>query len=184
MALSKQGTPALDHEGVGQLGLAVGISRSSPAPVVGHIGWAIQLADGTFFAGATEAFNALQDGGYIPPGQNNYAWAKPFADLSAALAAFKGSFPNGHASYTWWKAYDLPNPNCDAAMQQGIANKQAGYTFLTNNCLDHAAAVLNAYGVPWQNDFGQPSWGLPWKQTNPTPVGWLNAWNVGPAKSL
>lgn len=160
------------------MGLAIAISRSSPAPIVGHIGWAIQMADGTFFAGATEAFHSVEHPetiGSIKPGDNIDAWAIPFRTKEEMLAAFAGSAPNGHAPYTWWMAYNVANPNYEAARKQGEANARRGYWLPGNNCLDHATDVLAAYGVPWQGP-GHPANAMPWKQTNPTPVGWLNAW--------
>ena len=96
------------------MGLAIAISRKEPAPGVGHIGWAIEMEDGSYFAGATEAFHAIEHWetfGSIKPGDNIDAWTETFRTPKEMLDAFAGNAPNGHAPYTWWMAYKVSNPN-------------------------------------------------------------------------
>lgn len=156
------------------MGLAIAIARRDPPPVVGHIGWAVELPDGTYFAGATE-----NPGGFphLAPGQNNGAWTFRYPHKDAMLSAFAGGLPGNPPTYTWWKEYNVPRPNPDAACRTGTANAGKGYAVIGNNCLDHATDVLAAYGVPWQAVGGHPPDGMPWKQTAPAPAAWLNAWN-------
>lgn len=132
------------------MGRGFAICRQSPAPVVGHVGWAIERRDGTLFAGATERFQRKGDPGYtsVRPGDNNDAWTATFPNLTAMLEAFAGTYPNGHPRYHWWKAYEVASPNFDAAVHEGERNKSKGWDALNNNCLDHVGAVLEKYGVP------------------------------------
>ncbi len=179
-------------------GWAIAISRANPAPVVGHIGWAIQRADGSFLAGATEAFDAFDDSFNwrknfeIPPGQPNDAWTLVSGTQAEMLGIFANPklIPSGAgtryvpSSYNWWRGYLVQNPNYDAASQHGLNNKNLGWKFPGNTCLDHATDVLATYGVPWQRLGGQPPDGMPWKQTHWAPIDWLNNWNVGTRGTL
>ena len=179
------------------MGWAIAISRANPAPMgLGHVGWAVQMADGSFLAGATEAFDAgphWYEGGYIAAGQPNDAWTlgwlKTQADMLAIFANPK-LIPAGAgtryvpASYNWWRGYLVENPNYEAAKSVGDNNRNKGWAFPGNTCLDHVTDVLAAYGVPWQKLGGQPADGMPWKQTHWVPVDWLNNWNVGTRGTL
>jgi len=161
------------------MGQAFIFCRANPPPMdLGHTGWGFQLQDATFFGGATEAFQGAAFPFNVPPGQNNDAWAEPFPTLDAIQAAFKGSAPDGHAPYNWWKSYEVAVPNYEAAEAQAQANRLRGWGLLGNNCLDHATDVIAAYGVPWQQVGGSPADGMPWKQSNMLPIGWFHAWNV------
>lgn len=163
------------------MGKAYAFCRDNPPPLVGHVGWGFEK-DGSLIVGATERpmswpniWQAVRDLGLAFtefPGEDNGAWMKTVSSLEEALPIFCS------LGYKWWKAYDVAHPNPQSALSVAEKTKDTGWWLIFNNCLDHTGAVLEAYGVPWQQVGGQPPDGMPWKQTNPAPIGWFHAWNV------
>ncbi len=141
---------------------------------VGHVGWGFEM-DGQFCCGGTE--NVKGDL-VIPPGKPNNAWLKVVNMEQDMLEEMRQDhFAQGNR-YDAYKCVSIQNPNIDGALSEARANKNKGFIGVGNNCLDHACSVLEKYGVPWHDHQGKPAWGMPWKQTNPKPNDWFNAWKV------
>jgi hypothetical protein len=66
--------------------------------------------------------------------------------------------------YAFKKKY-VASPNPDVAWGRAIYTRDSGFRGIGWNCLDHTYYVLEGYGVT----------DMPWKQTNPAPNGWFNA---------
>jgi hypothetical protein len=135
-----------------------------PTGPAGHVGWAIEMEDGQFFAGSTENNSASF---IVQPGSDNAAWVQTAADEEAMIDLFRQRGYDGYKVAT--------TRDCKPESAAAIGRKAAGwgYTGLFNNCLDHAYAVIDAYGLP----------GMPWKQTNPVPSNWF-AMFVGEYQNL
>jgi hypothetical protein len=150
-------------------GLAYVFLRKDGAPLppgcAGHVGWAFQLADDTFCAGATEN---LKGAPFVPPGHDNDAWVQVLATEAALVQHMTSLTLQGHQlGYDAYKVTTVRDCNPDAAEQAGNAIVHWGYTALGNNCLDHVWKVLAAYGVK----------DLPWAQTHPSPNDWFGVFN-------
>lgn len=143
------------------------------SPNVGHVSWGFEMSDGKFCCGATENVCGLPQ--IDAPGNAN-AWYKILPDLPSMLREMSCSHFTNNNQYLDYKYINLDDVNEQAALQRAEENLTCGFSIIGNNCLDQACNVLVAYGMPWQNTFGQPNWGFPWKQTNPEPGGWFNAW--------
>lgn len=141
---------------------------------LGHVGWGFQAADG-FYCGATEN---VQGRHQVDAPQNADAWVKKLPDMQNMLAEMSQCHFTSGNQYLSYKWVDIERPNVEAALHQANLNMRRGFTAVGNNCLDQACNVLEAFGVPWQNMFGQPGWGMPWKHSNPTPNDWFRAWKV------
>lgn len=165
---------------------AYAFCRDNPPPVVGHVGWAFEKG-GRIIAGATERWITCPDIWRILvpiaagrpelilikfQGEDNAAWIDSFQNIEEVRERFR------RLGYKWWKAYEVSSPHPDSAYTAATKTKDKGWWIFGNNCLDHAGEVLEAYGVPWQRPGGEPPNGMPWKQTNPAPIGWFHAWNV------
>lgn len=165
------------------MGLAMIFGRLAPPAVlsipVGHVGWAFELQNGKYFAGATELITrdavTIPD---IPAGEWNGSWSKELDSMADVVQVFTTITSDHPWLFQFWKGYTVASPNYEAALQVGSTNKDKGWRVIGNNCLDHATDVLEKYGVPWQQIGGQPVDAMPWKHTNPFPLQWLNNWNV------
>jgi hypothetical protein len=80
----------------------------------------------------------------------------------------------GYADYDNVKSLVAYNAQTKDAHKAAVDNLSAGFTGLGNNCLDANYRVLEAYGR--QN--------MPWKQTNPTPMGWFRSFGDRMANEL
>lgn len=128
-----------------------------PPGCAGHVGWGLRLADGTHLFGSTENGRGLP---HVRRGGDNGAWL------------LRGPFDQGMAAmrtrnYDAWKhaTFRKPDPTRADAFARTIAGR--GYDAIGNNCLDHACAVLGAYGQP----------DLPWALTHPSPNDWFGVYN-------
>ncbi len=127
---------------------------------LGHIGWGFQLSDGSFYAGSTENYvKGIIRTYIILAGQDNDFWGEMFLSESAMFAKFK------QLGYDRFKSVNVSNPNIAFAKRRAEETKMNGFQGISNNCLDQTYHVLEGYGVK----------DMPWKQTNPTPNGWFNA---------
>ena len=129
----------------------------------GHIGWAFELSDGSFFAGSTEnPFNGVPDDSwYVAPGKDNGFWSQRFANESSMLVYIKNYW-----GYNKYKVVYWANPRLHTAKLRSEQCELKGFRGRGNNCLDHTYFVLDGLGLT----------GMPFTQTNPTPNGWFNEW--------
>lgn len=129
---------------------------------LGHIGWGYWAPNMKYFvAGSTEnpATSRPQSSVYIAPRYNNGYWASAFNTESQMFANFKSK------GYYAFKRISVSTANPDLAWSRACYTRDSGFIGLGWNCLDHTYYVLEGYGVT----------GMPWKQTNPAPNGWFNA---------
>jgi hypothetical protein len=127
---------------------------------LGHIGWGFQLTDGSYYAGSTEANTKGIVRTYIRlAGQDNDFWGEMFLGEAQMLTKMK------NLGYSAYKRVTVKNPSISSAKARAQRTMMAGFQGISNNCLDHTYLILEGYGVK----------DMPWKQTNPTPNGWFNA---------
>lgn len=129
-----------------------------PPGCAGHVGWGFRLDNGAYMCGATENRTGAP---LVPPGGDNDAWAKK----TRAEAEMLGLMRRG--GYDGYKLMTVSNADPNAA--EGVVMKIPGwgYRAIGSNCLDHAYAVLEAYGEQ----------GMPWMQTHPSPNDWFGVLN-------
>ncbi|MEQ1933933.1 MAG: hypothetical protein ABL962_08655 [Fimbriimonadaceae bacterium] len=132
----------------------------APLPVgfMGHVGWAFQLEDGTYYGGATENSTGNL---VVKPGDDNGWWGKAAGSLDVLVNLFRT------LDYDCYKAVTVRSPNPSAAKTVADSTEHRGYIGLTNNCLDHVFDVLTAYGEP----------GLPFRFQYPSPRSWFAMFN-------
>lgn len=136
--------------------------RPTDALTFGHMGWGIQLSDGSYYCGATENPMNVQDLSKtlaVPNGQDIHSWTMRFnteADMFARMRSM---------SYTKWKGLAVANPQVANAKSLIDRIKDRGYGGIGNNCMDHAFDVFTYYGVSWTK--------LPLKSTFPVPNEWF-----------
>jgi hypothetical protein len=131
----------------------------------GHIGWGYMLDDGTYAFGATDApgGNAV-----IARGRDtNTPWRATDATEREMLGAFK-RHDSPSDIYREYKRTFVMQRNAGAAEFKSNEIRSWGYSLYRNNCLDHAYAVLEAYGV-------DKSSVMSWKETRPAPDSWFRA---------
>lgn len=129
---------------------------------LGHIGWGYWAPNMKYFVcGSTEnpATKNWQSSAYIAPGWNNGYWSKAFYTENEMFAEFK------RMGYSGFKRTSVSSANPDLAWSRACYTRDSGFKGVGWNCLDHTYYVLEGYGVT----------GMPWKQTNPAPNGWFNA---------
>ncbi len=146
--------------------------RANGAGGLGHVGYGFAQANGRFVCGSTEN---IKGDAAIANGEPNYHWYCEVASEQAMFAEMKKNHfanllkPNDHNHYDMCKRVACARPNPAAALRIAQSLDQAGYGLVGNNCLDHATAVLEAFGLGWH-----PTGAMPWKQTNTGPNGyWL-----------
>lgn len=127
---------------------------------LGHIGWGFQLSDGSFYGGATENYvKGIIRTYTIWPGFDNDMWGEMFLSERKMFDKMKA------LGYDRFKSVRVSNPNVAGGKRCADETKMKGFQGISNNCLDHTYHVLEGYGVR----------DMPWKQTNPAPNGWFNA---------
>lgn len=123
----------------------------------GHIAWGFKTADGGYYGGGTE--NTSGEPLVVAPGDNG-AWISRFESSEELFAAI---------DRLYYDEYRISRHrrNCDsgAAVAQGEANRDRGYDLVGNNCLHHAAFVLEAYA---------PGIDLPSLSDHPSPSDWFD----------
>jgi hypothetical protein len=148
-------------------GLAFAFVREAAVWGAGHVAWGFRLPDGYYYYGGTEnpegpgGMWASWHQGTAAQGGNNAAWVD-YGTEKQMLKKMKD--PRPFAPYNYAKAVAVAKPKADAALKIAKANINAGFTGLTNNCLDATYRVLQAYGAD-----------MPWPSTNWAPNGWFNA---------
>ncbi len=122
----------------------------------GHVGWGYQVGGTTTYVfGATEGSNAWN--GYADKGQFNGFWSGQ-GNRNAMLAAFRGTYGGRHQNYyTGYRCERVANSAVGAANAKVTWAKNNGYNVFGNNCMDHAYAILSAYGA---NGMEAPWWAV------------------------
>ena len=124
---------------------------------LGHIGWGYWAPNMNYYVcGSTENYSAAP---YIGAGGNNGYWSAAFYTEGEMFRKFK------QMGYYAFKRKMVSSPNPDAAWGRACYTRNNGFRGVGWNCLDHTYYILEGYGVT----------GMPWKQTNPAPNGWFNA---------
>ena len=133
-----------------------------PTGCAGHVGWGFAVQNGPndldAVCGSTENFKGEY---HVPAGGDIGFWWKRFR---TDIEMFKEM---ASRNYDGYKVATVRNCNPEAAIATARDTSMRGYDGIGNNCLDHAFAILEAYGV---ND-------LPWKQTHPSPNDWFAQFN-------
>lgn len=136
---------------------------------LGHIGWGFQLSDGSYYAGATENYiKGIVRTYIILAGQDNDMWGELFYHEQQMFAKMK------QLGYDRYKKVAVANPSIARAKRRADETMMKGFQGISNNCLDHTYHVLEGYGVK----------DMPWKQTNPAPNGWFNAFKYNDFRYL
>ena len=139
-----------------------------PTGCAGHVGWGFAIENGPndldAVCGATENFKGAF---HVDPGGDIGFWWKRFNHEAEMLQEM------ARRNYDGVKMATVRGGNYEAAIAMARDTSMRGYDGLGNNCLDHAFAVLEAYGVK----------DLPWKQTHPSPNDWFAQFN-GEYKNL
>jgi hypothetical protein len=143
---------------------ALVIQRNDLPPVVGHTGWAIELEDGRWLAGAWDgisAFVGVDEGagvGWIKKGSPNGHWKLVFNTKEEVLDWFSRQrqvkkFPSEedrimpYNRYHRYKEFTVENVNTAAVFSVEAQSWGWGYGVLANNCMDVSYKLLKAYGV-------------------------------------
>lgn len=169
--LTTAGIEAVGDGGVKSINRAYAFIRWSGAPLPavghgGHVGWGFigRNTEGRilYLGGATEglpegspAINKL----YVPPGEDAFTWNRAFESEQKLLKFMKQVH-----KYDAYKVIPVKAARWQYAYNTGKQLEQMGYTGVTNNCLDHAHAVIKAYGATE----------LPDPFRHPLPKDWYN----------
>ncbi len=124
---------------------------------LGHIGWAYWAPNQNYYVGGSTENNPGYP--FVPNGGDNGYWSEAFNDESGMFQKFK------NMGYYAYKRKWVSSTNPDTAWARACYTRATGFRGLTWNCLDHTYYILEGYGAS----------GMPWKQTNPAPTGWFNA---------
>lgn len=128
-------------------------SRRNVPPLVGHVGWAVQLADGSWEAGAWDGLSVpIVNKGYF-----NGAYRVRFATEAQMRQYFgTGIDPQGRPAtphiqvYNEYMKYNIGTPvNSAAVFSLESESWDWGYGVTGNNCADVTYKILKAYG--WSN---------------------------------
>ena len=124
---------------------------------LGHIGWGYWAPNMKYFvAGSTE-----NNPGWpvLLAGHDNGYWSGAYWDEASMFAKMKSM------GYYAYKKKWVNSTNPDSAWGRACYTRDNGFRGYGWNCLDHTYYILEGYGVT----------GMPWKETNPAPTGWYNA---------
>ncbi|GAA3677227.1 hypothetical protein GCM10022224_046750 [Nonomuraea antimicrobica] len=117
-------------------------------PVLGHVGWAFRIDDSPqWIFGSTDSNEAGDR--HVPKGAFNGAWWR-----RGTFDTVKSVFRTNRIDYTRYRCKDTPTSAVGAAAALAKDAKKWGYDLFENNCLDHAAKILNTYRgavapAPW-----------------------------------
>lgn len=131
-----------------------------PGPFgLGHMGWGLQYAESRWLVGSLENVGGSPT---VDAGGDNDYWMT-FVDSEAQMlhemrtmeTAARLCDRESMTGYTFYKKIPVTNARPDEALR--VAEAQTGYGAIGNNCLDNAALVGDAYGVPvwsWSRHIG------------------------------
>lgn len=165
------GIEAVGDGGLKSINRAYAFVRWSGAPLPavghgGHVGWGFvgrnEQGKILYLGGATEGMpegSSPVNKMYVPPGQDAFTWNRVFESEQKLLKYMKQVH-----KYDAYKVIPVKAARWQFAYNTGKQIEQMGYTGVTNNCLDHAYAVIKAYGATE----------LPTPFRHPLPKDWYN----------
>jgi hypothetical protein len=142
-------------------GAAYLFMRYNPPMPAGHVGWGIQLADGSWEGGTMDGAETgavqlliwnLSTPGAVAKGDNNYAWRHHFATEQALRDFFlhgnvtDTTSTNNHYDRYWKVQLSGGVINTAAVFSLESQSWDWGYGVLGNNCMDITYKILRAYG--------------------------------------
>ena len=113
---------------------------------LGHTGWGFKLDNGQWCYGATELFGQV----HVTPGNDNGVYIRVGSKEEMFTNFRTGNTPHvNNWPYQQYKALIAGKPNAAAGQAKAEAVKHLGYWVDGNNCMNHAAMIINAYaGMP------------------------------------
>jgi hypothetical protein len=130
-----------------------------PGPFgLGHMGWGLSAGNSRWLYGALENVGG-QPAVLTGDNDNWFAWADSEAEMLHEMRTMETASRlcdrPAMDGYTFYKRILVNHPTPEAAEE--VARGQWGYGALINNCLDIAARIGDAYGVPvwsWSRHLG------------------------------
>lgn len=139
--------------------------NTKQAARLGHVGWGFLLADGkTYMFGSTDHLYRHHEMDLpawinymsVPPGEHTDWWCG-YGTREDMLKAMARS--SEHIWYHKCKGVEIQNADPSAAEKVAREQQFAGWTVLTNNCVQQTYEIVKAYGAdckipsPWENPF-------------------------------
>lgn len=125
--------------------------RRAGAFGLGHLGWAFENVDGTFWVGSVENPGSQP----VTPPESKGAWELRTRDPIGVISRF---------NYDEFKVLWVREPNPEGALKLVYALKAQPFYLFGRNCLNDTYDILKIYGVK----------GLPDVNLSYTPVSWYD----------
>jgi len=113
-------------------GLARVYNRRTGAHGAGHVGWAFQVEDGLWEAGAVE-----RGGTITPPGRSGY-WSLVMEDPNPRMFTL---------NYDSYKEFEVMSPSVPLARVEEAEVSRRFFNLILHNCMQDTYNVLKAYGA-------------------------------------
>jgi len=131
----------------------------------GHVGWGFMLDDGSYIFGATDhlyrhhEMDLLRWIDYmsVPPGEHTDWWCG--YGTKKDMLEQMSKVGSGHIWYHKARGVKVSNAHPVEAKKIAISQEFAGWTLLTNNCVQQTWEIIKTYGAdrtipnPWENPF-------------------------------